>query len=217
MKKHSFLFIVVGSALSMNNAALSQDVVVNSGDTLSSLAEKELGSANLWPEICEANRDVLRNCDYIAAGMTLSMPDRTVGSPSAPETPALDVGTKGLVVNGSFTNGDEGWVLKEGGSVVGKVQNGALRLEKVRDGIDGAPSQTIAIMPGEVYQLQITLVEGNAAYRAENSDKEFIQLSAGVNFIDLGTSDDTENITLSFWPYSTGSSAVIDDVSLTPK
>lgn len=44
------------------------------GDTLSGIAERELGSHRRYHDIFEANRDVLASPDAIRVGMTLRMP-----------------------------------------------------------------------------------------------------------------------------------------------
>ena len=44
------------------------------GDTLSGIAERELGSHRRYGEIFEANRDVLRSPDALRVGMTLRLP-----------------------------------------------------------------------------------------------------------------------------------------------
>jgi nucleoid-associated protein YgaU len=48
--------------------------VVVSGDSLSKIAEREYGDANLWPRIFEANRDLVKNPDLIYPGQKLTIP-----------------------------------------------------------------------------------------------------------------------------------------------
>ncbi len=48
---------------------------VQPGDTLSGIAERELGDANRWPEIFERNRDVISDPDQIFPGQALVLPD----------------------------------------------------------------------------------------------------------------------------------------------
>lgn len=47
------------------------------GDTLSGIAERELGSHRQYHTIYEANRDVLEHPDALRVGMTLRIPGRT--------------------------------------------------------------------------------------------------------------------------------------------
>ncbi|HKC91473.1 MAG TPA: LysM peptidoglycan-binding domain-containing protein [Candidatus Limnocylindria bacterium] len=48
---------------------------VDSGDSLSAIAEQELGDANRWREIYELNKDVIGdNPDLIQPGMELKLP-----------------------------------------------------------------------------------------------------------------------------------------------
>lgn len=47
---------------------------VAKGDTLSALAQHYLGKASAWPQIFEANRDVLKDPDRIQIGQVLKIP-----------------------------------------------------------------------------------------------------------------------------------------------
>jgi nucleoid-associated protein YgaU len=49
-------------------------VTVRRGDTLSSIAEAELGAAARWTEIFHANRAQLHDPDELAVGMRLLLP-----------------------------------------------------------------------------------------------------------------------------------------------
>ncbi len=51
--------------------------VVQSGDTLSGIAQKELGNAARWPEIFALNRGVLGDPNLIVPGQALILPDAT--------------------------------------------------------------------------------------------------------------------------------------------
>ncbi len=53
---------------------------VKSGDTLSKIARKYLGSAKLYPEIFEANRPMLTHPDKIYPGQVLRIPGSKLGS-----------------------------------------------------------------------------------------------------------------------------------------
>lgn len=75
----------------------SNHVVVEPGDTLWHIAEYELGDPFQWPELYEANADViqptggaLRDPDLIQPGWHLSIPgqDATPARPSVPATPS---------------------------------------------------------------------------------------------------------------------------------
>ena len=48
--------------------------VVQSGDTLSSIAEEVLGDASRWPEIHEINTDIVADPDVIRPGQVLVLP-----------------------------------------------------------------------------------------------------------------------------------------------
>jgi nucleoid-associated protein YgaU len=47
---------------------------VVSGDSLSKIAKKKYGNANLWRRIFEANQDVIKNPDVIQVGWKLKIP-----------------------------------------------------------------------------------------------------------------------------------------------
>ena len=49
---------------------------VQKGDSLSKIAKQELGDANAWQKIFEANRDVLDDPDKIFPGQTLKLPPK---------------------------------------------------------------------------------------------------------------------------------------------
>ena len=47
---------------------------IEKGDTLSKIAKEQLGSANAWKQIFEANRDVLDDPDRIFPGQVIKLP-----------------------------------------------------------------------------------------------------------------------------------------------
>ena len=47
---------------------------IEKGDTLSKIAKEQLGSANAWKKIFEANRDVLDDPDRIFPGQVIKLP-----------------------------------------------------------------------------------------------------------------------------------------------
>ncbi|MFI9784393.1 BTAD domain-containing putative transcriptional regulator [Kitasatospora sp. NPDC051984] len=72
-------------------AAAHGTVTVHSGDSLSGIAQRELGDGDRWPELFDANKGVtapdgekLTNPDVLAPGMVLTMP----GAPAAAQPPA---------------------------------------------------------------------------------------------------------------------------------
>lgn len=64
-------------------AASSTQVTVEPGDTLSAIADDELGSAKQYPRIVDANRDQLSDPDHIEPGWVLDVPSDHA-SPSSP-------------------------------------------------------------------------------------------------------------------------------------
>ena len=64
--------------------------VVAAGETLSSIAEKYLGSHSRYQDIFQANRDQLRSPDDLKVGMKLTIPDRSTGSKPSDTSRSLD-------------------------------------------------------------------------------------------------------------------------------
>lgn len=54
--------------------AAARTVTVKEGDSLSKIAKRELGDANKWHAIFEANRDTIKNPDLIHPGQVLTLP-----------------------------------------------------------------------------------------------------------------------------------------------
>jgi len=48
--------------------------VVQSGDTLSDIAQQQLGRADSWPDIFELNRALISDPDKIVPGQVLALP-----------------------------------------------------------------------------------------------------------------------------------------------
>ena len=47
---------------------------VKSGDSLSKIAKQEYGDANKWPQIFDANKDILKDPNKIFPGQKLKIP-----------------------------------------------------------------------------------------------------------------------------------------------
>lgn len=63
------------------------DVIVRPGDSLSSIAASELGSAARWSELYAANRAQLDDPDELAVGLELSLPQETQSTTADRERP----------------------------------------------------------------------------------------------------------------------------------
>jgi nucleoid-associated protein YgaU len=57
-----------------SGATEAQQYVVKGGDTLSKIAQQFYDSMSKWPKIYEANRDQVKNPNYIYIGMKLIIP-----------------------------------------------------------------------------------------------------------------------------------------------
>jgi nucleoid-associated protein YgaU len=55
----------------------SKTVTVAAGDSLSKIAKRELGDANKWHAIFEANKDKIKDPDLIHPGQVLTIPPNT--------------------------------------------------------------------------------------------------------------------------------------------
>lgn len=90
--------IVSGDAVSRHEDLTGGTVagkshVVQKGETLSSIAAKELGSTNRFIEIYEANRDQLKDANDVRVGMSLRIPARSAAknSKAAPSKSRSDL------------------------------------------------------------------------------------------------------------------------------
>ena len=63
----------------------TQTIEIQSGDTLSELASKHLGSAALWEDLLEANKDQLDGPQSLRVGMKLRLPGITSQAPAPAE------------------------------------------------------------------------------------------------------------------------------------
>ena len=52
----------------------ARTITVQAGDSLSKIAKRELGDANKWHAIYEANKDQIKNPDLIHPGQVLTLP-----------------------------------------------------------------------------------------------------------------------------------------------
>jgi nucleoid-associated protein YgaU len=58
-----------------NTAEQPRTITVQAGDSLSKIAKRELGDANKWHAIYEANKDRIKNPDLIHPGDVLTLPN----------------------------------------------------------------------------------------------------------------------------------------------
>lgn len=70
-----------------NNRTSAKIIEVRSGDTLSELATKHLGSAALWEDLLDANRDKLDDPTDLQVGMKLRLPGSSTTSNATVSTP----------------------------------------------------------------------------------------------------------------------------------
>ncbi len=88
--------VALATAVALPVATLAQTVTVERGDSLSSIAARELGSPNRWRDLCEFNQDVLgENCDLIIEGSVLRLSadavlDASDAEPEVAEAPLED-------------------------------------------------------------------------------------------------------------------------------
>jgi nucleoid-associated protein YgaU len=70
-------FSDVKSGSSSSAPSPNRTVMVKSGDSLSKIAKRELGDANKWHAIFDANRDKIQDPDLIHPGQVLNLPTST--------------------------------------------------------------------------------------------------------------------------------------------
>jgi len=68
-------FSDVRSGSSSTAPAGDRTITVKQGDNLSKIAKRELGDANKWHAIFDANRDKISNPDMIHPGQVLKLPN----------------------------------------------------------------------------------------------------------------------------------------------
>ena len=78
------------SSAAVSAPAKTRTHAVTAGETLSSIAEKYLGSQARYQDIFHANRDQLRSPDDLKVGMKLAIPDRPNGSKSSDTSRSLE-------------------------------------------------------------------------------------------------------------------------------
>ena len=65
---------VQGGSSSTSPSDKQRTITVQAGDSLSKIAKRELGDANKWHAIYEANRDTIKDPDKIYPGDVLNLP-----------------------------------------------------------------------------------------------------------------------------------------------
>jgi nucleoid-associated protein YgaU len=63
-----------GSSSTAPSKEQQRTITVQAGDSLSKIAKRELGDANKWRSIYEANRDKINDPDLIHPGQVLTLP-----------------------------------------------------------------------------------------------------------------------------------------------
>ena len=81
--------VPVARTSASDSAQAMRTHVVQSGETLSGLASKYLGSSARYREIYDANRDVLKSPDSMTAGMTLKIPAKAGRRGAGEAAPAI--------------------------------------------------------------------------------------------------------------------------------
>ena len=65
------------SSTASNKDKEVRTVTVKEGDSLSKIAKRELGDADKWHAIYDANRDKIKNPDLIHPGQVLTLPSNS--------------------------------------------------------------------------------------------------------------------------------------------
>ena len=72
--KADFSDVEGGSSSTAPSTDQPRTITVKAGDSLSKIAKRELGDAEKWHAIYEANRDKIKNPDLIYPGEVLTIP-----------------------------------------------------------------------------------------------------------------------------------------------
>jgi len=192
-------------------AAHAVETVVLQGDSLSSIASRELGDARRWPEICKLNRKQLPNCDVVVVGTTLSLPDSAAAPVSAEPEPAKAASSE-FLTNVDFSDGIDGWLEEKDGDVTKQWRDGELVLTRQGQGIFGAARQSFIVEAGKTYLLSVNVTAGRGAFKIDNSNQLNVELPTGKTEFQVSVGG--PNVSLAIWPYDLDSSVSIDSVSL---
>ncbi len=128
-------------------AAPERTYVVQSGDTLSSIAAAELGAANKWREILRANESVLHGSSDIQVGMKLRIPGAASASGG---------GTASAPAAGEQPTGGATYVVKAGDtlSAIARRELGSESLWKqIRDANDDVLHGSERLTPGMTLRI----------------------------------------------------------------
>jgi nucleoid-associated protein YgaU len=103
-------------------ATSGRTYVVKSGDTLSSIAAREMGSTKKWTELAKANEDLLHGSTALKIGMKLQIPTADGGSSAAVASrdPAPSAGPAPAV---SGATAEREYVVKSGDSLWAIAKN----------------------------------------------------------------------------------------------
>lgn len=90
-------------ALSLAVPASAAEYTVKAGDSLSSIAQQQLGSSARWKEIYEANKATIKNPNVILVGQKLNIPDGQTATVQGQSATAEVVGFEGEKVTVTVT------------------------------------------------------------------------------------------------------------------
>lgn len=69
-----FSNVVSGSTTTTSTPGSFKFYTIVSGDTLSKIAKRELGNANAWQKIFDANKDIIKDANKIYPGQKIKIP-----------------------------------------------------------------------------------------------------------------------------------------------
>lgn len=151
MKRKLALVLTPLMALSMALPAAAAEYTVAAGDSLSSIAQQQLGSSSRWKEIYEANKDTVKNPNMIWVGQKLTIPDAQTETPAAPDTPAAETQTATATVVGF-----------EGENVTVSITVSGGKITDVKATTDRASDlgkRPLAVMPKEMVEKNTVHVD----------------------------------------------------------
>ncbi len=106
LKKIATMSLAATLTLALAAPAMAADYTVVKGDSLWTIAQKELGSGYKWREIYEANKDTVKDPNLIYVGQTLTIPDSTSINNNIKEEITMTNIEKATALINTFATGD---------------------------------------------------------------------------------------------------------------
>lgn len=184
MKRNRTLSLLLALCMTFALAvpALAAEYTVEAGDSLSKIAEEQLGDSSRWKEIYEANKDTIKNPNQIYVGQKLTIPGDE--QPAATETPAPAAGKSATAAVAGF-DGETVTVT------VTVADDKITEVKAVTDRESDLGKRPLALMPKQMMEQNTVNVDavsgatGTSAAILEAARKAMAQLTEQNAAVDL--------------------------------